>query len=116
MAPRDPSKIKRDENGHFAAVDSRSLAEGLGRMYQQRQKKKKVSSKEKAVLNTIMSGEDKLGDSFESAAEIMAVAQSLEQQGLIANDGTGFVLTDAGVAAIAKKKSTKRRRRTVRYI
>lgn len=108
MAPRDPSTIKRDGSGQFAATDSRSLADGLGQVLKQRKSTAKATAKQKAVLKTLATGEDKLGDHFQTTDEILAVVSELEAAGMIQNDGTGYALTEAGIAAI-KPKPRKRR-------
>jgi hypothetical protein len=108
----NPADIKRDGGGKFAATDGASLASGLAQFHAQAvkagkgkgRKKKGASKEEKAVLKTIATGEDNLGDLFSSTEALQQVAVGLEQQGLIVNDGSGYTLTDAGKAAIATKK------------
>jgi len=115
MAPRDPSTIRRDGSGQFASTNSSggsaaaSLAAGLAQIQAQRSRKKKVTAREKAVLKTLASGEDKLGEYFDNTQEILVVVEALEAQGLIVNDGTGYALTEAGIQAVTPKRRKRRR-------
>jgi len=84
----------------------------LAAVQQQRKAKKdtaKAGPAGKAILKTLDSGEDKLGDYFQSSEDLQQEVEKLISQGFLTHDGVSYSLTAAGKAAITPKPRKKRK-------